>query len=109
MNRFKLLMMTTNRFRLLLLMALVIAVTAFSPGISATYAQQEPAATKPTAEQKAAAAERKAEAAVRARAKRDEAIKKRRDLKEYVKKVVEGQQSGAAATAPDKAGKEGAK
>jgi hypothetical protein len=107
MNRFKLIL-TVNRFRLLLVAALVVAVTALSSGIGVTYAQQDPAAVPLTAEQKAAAAKLDKAAAIRARAQRDAAIKKRHDAKTYINKVVEGQESGAAATAPDNTGKGGA-
>jgi hypothetical protein len=98
-----------SRFKLLLFAMLVVAVAAFSSGISVSFAEQSPTAAKPTAEQEAAAAKKKAEAAVRARAKRDEAIQRKKATREYIKKVGEGQQSGAGATAPDNAGKEGAK
>jgi hypothetical protein len=97
MNRFKLMTMTMNRFRLLLCTSLVVAVTALSSGIGC--AQQEPAAATPAVAPVPAAAQRKAAAAVKARADRDAAVKKRRAAKEYIQKVVEGQ-DGAAATAP---------
>jgi hypothetical protein len=100
MNRFKLMTMTMNRFRLLLCTSLVVAVTALSSGIGVTYAQQDPAAATPPAAQDPAAVKQKADAAVRARAQRDAAINKRRAAKEYIKKVVEGQQ----AVAPDNSG-----
>jgi len=81
-----------NRFRLLLFTLFVVAVTAFSSGIGVSYAQQDPAATPPAVAQDPAAAAKLKAAAVRARAQRDAAIKKRRDAKDYIKKVVEGQQ-----------------
>ena len=109
MNRFKLMIMTMNRFRLLLFTTLLVAAIALPCGTSATYAQQEPAAAKPAAEKDAAAAKRKADAAVRARAKRDETIQRTKAAREYIKKVVEQQQSGTAVAPPDNAGKEGAK
>jgi hypothetical protein len=92
-----------NRFRLLLVATLIVAVAALSSGIGVTYAQQDPAAVPLTAEQKAAVEKRDKAAAVEARAKRDAAIKKRQAAKEYIKKVVDGQDSGAAGTT----GKEG--
>jgi hypothetical protein len=95
-----------NGFRLLLVAALVVAVTALSWG-GISYAQQAPAEVKPAVEKDPAAAKRKADAAIRARAQRDAAIKKRHETKKYIQKVVEGQQSGAAT--PDNAGKGGAK
>lgn len=98
-----------NRIRLLLFATFVVAVTAFSWGSSATYAQQGTATEKPATEKDPAAAKRDADAAVKARAKRDAVIKNRHATKDYIKKVVEGQQPGAAATAPDNTGKEGGK
>ena len=109
MNRFKLLIMTMNRFRLLLITTLVVAVTALSTGINVTYAQQDPSAQKLTDEQKATEAKRKADAATRALAKKAEIQKQRKAAREYVRKVVEGQQPGAATPAPDNAGQGGAK
>ena len=98
------------RFRLLLFTAFVVLVTAFSSGIGVSYAEQQySAVAKPTAEEKAAAAKRAEDAAARALAKRAEMLKQRKAAKEYIKKVVEGQQPGAEAPAPDNAGKEGAK
>jgi hypothetical protein len=97
-----------NRFRLLLFTLFVATLTALSTGISVTYAQQDPPTAPPTAEQKAVGEQQHKAAATRARAKRDAAIKQRRDTKAYINKVVEGQQSGAAATAPDTTGKGGA-
>jgi hypothetical protein len=104
MNRFKMLIMTKNRFRLLLLTALFVAVTAFTAGISITYAQQDADAPKLTDEENAAAKAKKDADAARAIAKRAELLKQRQAAKDYIKKVVEGQQP-----APDDAGKEGAK
>jgi uncharacterized protein HemX len=105
--------MIMNRFRLLLFTLFVATLTALSTGIGVTYAQQDQVATQaqdPAAAQAQdpAAAQRKAAAAVRARAKRDAAIKKKQDAKKYIQKVIEGQQSGAAATAPGNAGSGGA-
>jgi hypothetical protein len=98
-----------NRFRFLLFTAFVMAVTAFSSGISVSFAdQQDSAVAKPAAEEKAAAAKRAETAAARAIAKRAELLQQRKASKEYIKKVIEGQQPGAAAPAPDNAGKEGA-
>ena len=97
-----------NRFKLLLFTTFIVAVTAFSSGIGVSYAQQDPAAAKPTAEQDAAAATLKAKAATRAIEKRAEMLKQRKAAKEYIKKVVEGQQPGAEVAPPDNTGKEGA-
>jgi hypothetical protein len=97
-----------NRFRLLLCTLFVVAVTAFSPGIGVTYAQQDSAVAQPTPEQERAAAKRAEADAVRARAQRDAAIKRRQDAKKYIQKVIDGQQSGASAAAPSNSGKGGA-
>jgi murein L,D-transpeptidase YcbB/YkuD len=97
-----------NRIRRLLLASLAVAITILLSGVGATYAQQDSAPVKPTAEQEAVAAQRKAAAARKARAQRDEAFKKRHETQKYIKKVAEGQESKGAA-APDNAGKEGAK
>ena len=88
-----------NRFRNYLLTTFAVGVIAFSYVISAAYAQQDSTNAPQTAEQKAAAEKRDKVAATQARAMRDAAIKKRQAAKEYIKKVVEGQQPGAADTA----------
>ena len=93
-----------NRFRLLLVTAFMIAVTAPCWGTGVSSAQQAPE-VKAAADKDPVAAKRKADAAIRARAQRDAAIKKRHDTQKYIQKVVEGQQSGAAA--PENAGKGG--
>jgi hypothetical protein len=109
-----------NRIRLLLCTLLVASLTAFSSGIGVSYAEQGPAAAGPpagtdagaarlTPEQKAAVAKRKEDSAARALAKRAEMLKQRKAGREYIKKVVEGQQPGAEAPAPVDAGTGGAK
>ncbi|KAB0670436.1 hypothetical protein F6V30_09820 [Oryzomonas sagensis] len=105
MNRFKLFLLAMNRFRLLVVTTCIVVVAASSLGIGATYAQQDSGAVPLTPEQKAAAERRDKAAAIRAREQRDAAIKKRQDAKKYIKKVVEGQESGTAA--PDTTGKGG--
>jgi len=107
MNRFKIMIMSMNRFRLLLITMCAVAVTVFSSGIGVSYAEENSTAANPTAE-KAAAEKRKADAATRALAKRAEMLKQRKDAKEYIKKVVEGQQPGEV-TSPADAGTGGAK
>ena len=94
-----------DRFRLMLVTAMLLAVSILSWGTGDSYAQQESAGAKQADDP--AAAKRKADAAIRARAQRDAAIKKRHDAQKYIQKVVEGQQSGAAASAPGNAGKGG--
>ena len=97
-----------SRFRQLLLASLAVAIAILLSGVGATYAQQDSAPVKPTAEQEAVAAQRKADAARKARASRDESFKRRHETQKYIKKVAEGQESKRA-EAPDNAGKEGAK
>lgn len=109
MNGFKLKKRDTNRFLLFLCATFVGAVTTLCSGIGISYSGQEPATAKKAEVNDPAAAKRKAAAAVRARAQRDAAVKRRHDSKEYIKKVVEGQQPGATVAAPSNAGKEGAK
>jgi hypothetical protein len=99
MNRFKLMTMTMNRFRLLLCTSLVVAVAALSLGSGVIYAQQEPTAAVPAVAPNPAAVKLKAAAAAKARANRDAAINKRRAAKQYIQKVVEGQDSAPAAPA----------
>jgi hypothetical protein len=106
MNRFKLMTMSVNRFRLLLFAAFVVAVTALSMGASATYAGQDSTAAKQAAGQDLGAAKR-AEDAAHARAQKDAAIKRRHEIQDFVRKAAEGQQSGTQAATPDKTGKGG--
>jgi hypothetical protein len=101
--------MIMNRFRLLIIITLVMAVTAFSTGIGISYAEQPSNSAKPTDEEAAAATKRKEDSAVKALTKRAEMLKQRKAAKEYIKKVVEGQQPLPDAAAPNNAGKEGAK
>jgi len=96
-----------NKFGLLLVAAFMAAVTALCWGTGVSYAQQGPE-VKAAGDKDPAAVKRKTDAAIRARAQRDAALKKRHDTQKYIKQVVEGQQSGAAAPAPEKAGKGGA-
>ena len=98
-----------NRFMLLMVTTFLVAVMVLSSGISVTYAQQDPMPAKPAVENDPVAAQRKADAAARALAKRAEMLKQRKAAREFIKKVVEGQQPGAAAPAPDNAGTGGAK
>jgi hypothetical protein len=93
-----------NRIRLLLFSMFLVVVTALSSGIGVTYADQNPVDAKKAVEKDPAATKRKADAAVRARAQRDAAVKRRHDTKDYIKKVVEGQQSGTTSAAPDSGG-----
>lgn len=102
MNRFKLMMMSMNRPRLLLLTALAAAVTVFVSGISVSYAEQgsddaQMAARKaalqrqiPAALKDKIAAKRAADAE-RARENRGALINQRKAQKDYVRKVLEGQ------------------
>jgi hypothetical protein len=100
--------MIMNRFRLLIIITLVMAVTAFSTGIGISYAEQPSNSAKPTDEE-AAATKRKEDSAVKALTKRAEMLKQRKAAKEYIKKVVEGQQPPADTAAPNNAGREGPK
>lgn len=99
-----------NRFKLLLCMSFVVAVTVLFSGINVACAQQASPAAAPdsvaAAQERAAAKER---AAARAITKRAEMLKKRQEAKKYIQKVIEGQQPGAGSAAPDNTGKEGAK
>ena len=97
-----------NRFKLLILTSFVIAVTALSPGISITYAEQGPTAAIKTDIKDPAAAKLKADAAARALAKRADMLKQRKEARDYIRKVVEGQQAVRAAPVPDNAGTGGA-
>jgi hypothetical protein len=103
-----------NRIRLLLFTMFVVAVTVLTSGISLTYAQgpaveKDPAAAKKAAEKDPAIAKKKADAAARALAKRAEFLKQRKESREYIKKVIEGQQPRPASPAPDNTGTGGAK
>lgn len=84
-----------NRFRLLLITTFVVAVTAFSSGISVSYAEQASTDAKPAVAKDAAATNQtsRAAAAARATAKKAEMLKKRDASKKYIQKVVEGQQN----------------
>ena len=108
MNRFKLIKTIMNRFLFLLCATCAISVTALLPGISVTHADQDSATVKKAAEKDQAAAKRKADAAARALAKRAEFLKQRKESREYIRKVVEGQQPRPAASTPDNAGTGGA-
>jgi len=108
MNRFKQMMMSMNRFRLLLFTTFVAAVTVLISGIGVTYADQAPAPAKETAAQQTATQKAAADA-VKARAMRNAAIKRRQASKKYIQGVIEGQQPGPAAAAPANAGQGGAK
>ena len=98
-----------NSFKLLLFTLIVAVLTASSPGIGISYAQQDSPAVTMTAEQKAAVEKRDKEAAIKAREKRDAVIKTRHATKEYIKKVVEGQQPGEVPKEPVNAGTGGNK
>ena len=98
-----------NRIRLLLFTMFVVAVTVQFSGISMTYAEHGPAVEKKTAEKDPAIAKKKADAAARALTKRAEFLKQRKESREYIKKVIEGQQPRSASPAPDNAGTGGAK
>lgn len=102
MNRVKLMMMTMNRFKLLLCTAIVAAVTVLVSGIGVSYA--DPVAPAAKAAESAAAQAPRAAAAVRARAKRAELLKKKEASRKYIQNVVEGQQNQPV-TGADNAGK----
>ena len=107
MNRFKLMMMTMNRPRLLLVTAFAVAATVFVSGISVTYAGQgsddaQLAARKaarnrpvPAALQERYAAKRAADAD-HARAVRAEVVKRRKAAIDYTRKVLQGQENAPA-------------
>lgn len=93
-----------NRFRLLLLMAFVVAVTAIS---GVTYAAQEPAAATQATDQEVVAKQKAADQAVKARAMKDAALKKRQDAQKFIRENATGYQPGTDGTTPANAGKGG--
>jgi hypothetical protein len=112
MNRFKLMMMSMNRPRLLLLSAFAVAVTVFVSDISVTYAEQGSHDVQPAARQEhrnrpvPAALKDKLDAkraadAERARANRAVLINRRKAQLDFTRKVLEGQEN---APAPDRGG-----
>jgi hypothetical protein len=94
MNRFKLLMLTANRSRLLLLTAFAVAVTVFVSGLSVTYAADPATAHAKRAELMDKIAKKRADDGARARSKRADLLKQRKDAKDYMRKVLEGQANG---------------
>ncbi len=97
-----------NRFGVLLTAIVVAVVTAFSWGIAPARAEQ-PAAAPNQAAQEALAKQKSAADAAEARRLRDEAWQRRKAMREFVDQLRQGQQPGAAPTAPDNAGKGGGK
>lgn len=103
MSRFKLMIMTMNRFRLLLVSIFVLAIPALS---GVTYAAQEPVAATATQAtgQDAAAKQKTAVLAAKARAKRDAVQKQRLDAQKFIRENATGHQPRIDGTAPEKAG-----
>ena len=91
-----------HRFKLLLLMTFVVAVTVIFWKIDVTNA--EPASSSATRE--VPVQNRASSAAHRAREKRKEFLKKRQEAQKQIKKIIEGQQpqsaTGSGIPAPDK-------
>ena len=104
MNKFKQMIMTMNRFRLLLATICALAVTA----LSGAYAAQEPAAPEKTA-QDAIANQKSAEQAAKARAMKDAALKRRQDAQKFLNEHSTGYQPGTSGAAPSNTGTGGTK
>jgi C4-dicarboxylate-specific signal transduction histidine kinase len=102
MKRFKLMIITLNRFRLLLLTAFVVAATALS---AVTYAAQEPQA----AGQNPVTVKKETDQAAKARAQRAAVLKQRKDAQKFIRENATGHQPGTDVPASDNAGPGGAK
>ncbi len=87
-----------------LIIAIVVAVVATLSGGTTAALAEPPAAAPNQAAQEALAKQKSAADAVEARRLRDEAWQRRKEMRDFVEQVRQGQQPGPGAAAPGNSG-----